>query len=110
MLSWHNRSSPDISLRNATLCYACPVRRISQRELRNESATVMDAVEAGEAVIITRRGIEVAELRPLPAEAAVSRADLYRALGNLPPGDLAAERYEADAFFGDEDRLDDGDR
>lgn len=68
----------------------------------------MDAVEAGETVIVTRRGVEVAELRPLPAEAAVSRDDLYRALGNLPAGDLAAERAEADAFFGNEDRVDDG--
>ena len=83
------------------------MRRISQRELRNDSAAVMDAVSAGETLIVTRHGVEVAELRPLPAEAAVGRDDLYRALGNLPPGDLAAERAEADAFFDDEDRLDD---
>lgn len=83
------------------------MRRVSQRELRNESAAVMDAVAAGETVIVTRRGVEVAELRPLPADAAVTRDELYRTLGKLPPGDYDVQRAEADAFFGDEGRIDD---
>lgn len=82
------------------------MRRVSQRDLRNESATVMDAVAAGETIIITRRGVEVAELRPLPHDAGVDRDTLFRTIGRIPPGDFAAERAEADAFFGDEDGLD----
>jgi prevent-host-death family protein len=38
---------------------------ISQREFRNNSAAVMDAVEAGEVYHVTRNGVAVAELRPL---------------------------------------------
>lgn len=83
------------------------MKRVSQRELRNESAAVMDAVAAGETVIVTRRGVEVAELRPLPADSAVSREELYRTLGKLPAGDYGVERAEADAFFGNEGRIDD---
>jgi prevent-host-death family protein len=41
------------------------VKIISQRELRNGSAAVMDAVEAGETFHVTRNGVEIAELRPL---------------------------------------------
>lgn len=51
------------------------------RELRNRGGQVLDRVEAGEAITVTRDGREVAELRPvrsaLPAAALVSR---YRKL------------------------------
>ncbi|CAM2756385.1 type II toxin-antitoxin system Phd/YefM family antitoxin [Actinomyces slackii] len=36
--------------------------RISQRELRNDSAAVLRRVEAGEEMTVTRRGIPVARL------------------------------------------------
>ena len=42
-------------------------RTIAQRELRNDNAKVIDAVVAGETLIITRNGEPVAELRPLPS-------------------------------------------
>lgn len=38
---------------------------ISQRELRNDNAEVMRAVEDGEAFTVTRRGVPVARLIPL---------------------------------------------
>jgi len=41
------------------------MRRITQRELRNENDAVMDVVEASETMIITRRGFEIGELRPV---------------------------------------------
>ncbi|GAB3547610.1 hypothetical protein GCM10027404_09990 [Arthrobacter tumbae] len=40
------------------------MRTIAQRELRNDSAKVLDAVQAGETFIITRNDEPVAELRP----------------------------------------------
>jgi antitoxin (DNA-binding transcriptional repressor) of toxin-antitoxin stability system len=40
-------------------------KTIAQRELRDDSAKVIDAVVAGESFVITRDGIPVAELRPL---------------------------------------------
>lgn len=89
----------------ATVCYASHMRRISQRELRNQNAAVMDEVERGETFRITRRGVEVAELRPLPVDTFVATIELRRRLARFPAGDLAQMRREADQFFGDDDRV-----
>jgi prevent-host-death family protein len=51
-------------LRSATFG---PVRSISQRELRNDNAEIIRAVEAGESFTVTRRGVPVARLTPVPA-------------------------------------------
>jgi antitoxin (DNA-binding transcriptional repressor) of toxin-antitoxin stability system len=40
-------------------------RTISRAELRNGSAGIMDALEAGEDFVITRNGAPVGELRPI---------------------------------------------
>jgi prevent-host-death family protein len=40
---------------------------VSIRDLRNRGGEVIDRVEAGERVTITRTGRPVAELRPLPS-------------------------------------------
>ena len=40
------------------------------RDLHLGTATVLDEVEAGETVVITRRGIPVAELRPYTSASA----------------------------------------
>lgn len=50
-------------LRRATLR---SVRSISQRELRNDNAAVIRAVEAGESFTVTRRGVPVARVTPVP--------------------------------------------
>jgi len=42
-------------------------RTITQSELRNENAKVIEAVTAGETFIVTRNGQPVAELRPIRA-------------------------------------------
>lgn len=41
------------------------MREIAQRELRNDSAAVLRAVEGGEHITVTRRGVPVAALVPL---------------------------------------------
>jgi prevent-host-death family protein len=43
------------------------VRTIAVRELRNETAKVIEAVTAGETFVVTRNGEKVAELRPIKA-------------------------------------------
>jgi prevent-host-death family protein len=43
------------------------VSEITIRELRNHGGEVIDRVEAGERLTVTRDGRPVAELRPLPA-------------------------------------------
>ncbi len=56
-------SSRNDVLRSAT--FAC-VKTLNQRELRNDSAEVLRLVEQGETFTITRRGVPVAVLSPLP--------------------------------------------
>lgn len=41
------------------------MKTISQRELRNDSAAVLRAVESGETLTVTRRGVPVARLTPI---------------------------------------------
>lgn len=81
-------------------------RTISQRELRNGSAAVMDAVEAGETVVVTRNGNPVAELRPLLRRTFVPTAELMQAFLGLPRMCLTKLRAEADELFGEQDRID----
>ncbi|MEV0802194.1 type II toxin-antitoxin system Phd/YefM family antitoxin [Kribbella sp. NPDC050281] len=78
---------------------------ITQREFRNHSAAVMDAVEAGETYHITRNGTEVAELRPLNKRRRLSAQELVRRHRRLPRVDAALMRQEADEIFGAEDRV-----
>jgi antitoxin (DNA-binding transcriptional repressor) of toxin-antitoxin stability system len=54
------------------------VRRITQRELRNDSGRIMRALDKGRTFIVTRNGVPVGELGPLrqrvfvPSEAVVA--------------------------------------
>lgn len=81
------------------------MKTISQREFRNNSAAVMDAVEAGEIYRITRNGTEVAELRPLPRRRHLSAEELVARHRRLPRVDYMRMRAEADEFFGTQDRI-----
>ncbi|SDO14596.1 type II toxin-antitoxin system Phd/YefM family antitoxin [Lentzea jiangxiensis] len=78
---------------------------ISQRELRNCFAAVMDAVEAGETYHVTRNGVEVAELRPLSRRRRLTAEELVERHRTLPRVDHLRTRQEADECFGDEDRV-----
>jgi prevent-host-death family protein len=82
---------------------------ITQREFRNNSAAVMDAVEAGETYHITRNGTEVAELRPLSRRRRLSAEELVARHRRLPHVDYARMRQEADSLFGTADRIGDDD-
>lgn len=81
-------------------------RTITQRELRNESAAIMDAVEAGETMIVTRNGVPVAELKPVKRMREISTEELRRIFATSPAPDYALMRAESDAYFG-EDRVGD---
>lgn len=81
-------------------------RTISEAELRDSSAAVVDALEAGEDFIVTRNGRPVGELRPLRAKPEMTTAELKRRMARFVGDASAAEiRAEIDAVFG-EDRLD----
>jgi prevent-host-death family protein len=82
------------------------MRVITQRELRNESAAVMDAVEAGETIVVTRNGNPIAELRPLQRRRLATTAEVAGALRSLPRIEIESMRDEADRLLGP-DRIDD---
>lgn len=82
---------------------------ISQREFRNNSAAVMDAVEAGETFHVTRNGVEIAELRPLSRRRKVTSDELIERLRKLPRVDYEEMRREAAEDFGTEGRVGDDD-
>jgi len=80
-------------------------RIINQRELRNQSASVLRAVEAGETIVVTRNGTPVAELRPIRAQRFVLRATISQAAARAPRIDAGRFRADLDAVV--DQRLDD---
>jgi prevent-host-death family protein len=76
------------------------VSTIAVRELRNETAKVIEAVTAGETFVVTRNGEPVAELRPIRARrrSFISR-DEVAALAT------SAVRIDHRRFRADVDRL-----
>jgi prevent-host-death family protein len=76
------------------------VPTISQREFRNNSASIMDAVEAGETYVVTRNGVEIAELRPMSRRRRLTAEELVTRHRALPRLDAQAMRREADRHFG----------
>ena len=69
-------------------------RVITQRELRNDSGAVLREVQAGQTMIVTRNGVPVAELRPVPPRRFVPRAIIADAARRAPRVD--ADRFRAD--------------
>ncbi len=72
-------------------------RKISQRELRNDSASVLRDVQAGETITVTRNGTPVAELRPIPPRRFVPRRTIADAGRRAPRVDYARLRADLDA-------------
>lgn len=67
---------------------------ITQRELRNDSGSIMRAVERGESFTITRNGTPVGRLIPLRRRTFVPRQEVVAAFATAPV--LDAERFRAD--------------
>lgn len=74
---------------------------ISQREFRNGSAAVLNAVEGGTTFRITRNGTPVAELRPLSHRRLRTAEELVERHRHLPRLDHTRMRAEADEAFAD---------
>lgn len=72
-------------------------RIINQRELRNDSAAILREVQAGQAIIISRNGVPVAELRPIPPRKFVPRALIADAARRAPRIDASRLRADLDA-------------
>lgn len=71
------------------------VRHVSVRDLRNNTSGVIAALEDGEGVVLTSRGREVGEIRPIgPKRRLVPAAELFAGPGDDPQlrADIAALR------------------
>ncbi|GAA0266133.1 type II toxin-antitoxin system prevent-host-death family antitoxin [Cryptosporangium japonicum] len=79
---------------------------ITQRDLRNRSKEIMDAVQAGQAFTVTRDGQEIGELVPLRRRRRfVPRAE-FAAMSRSAP-DLSIQAFRADQDATAEHGLDD---
>lgn len=71
---------------------------VSIRDLRNHGGDVVDRVQGGEHITVTRAGKPVAQLRPL-APVPISAAALLAGARSLPPVDPIALRADIDAVL-----------
>lgn len=75
----------------------CMRRRITQRELRNESGRIMRALDNGEAFTVTRNGVPVGELVPVRVRVFVP-ADVVSAAYRRAPR-IARTRFRREVDF-----------
>lgn len=77
------------------MCYTVHVsRRISQRELRNDSGRIMRAVDKGQSFTVTRNGVPVGELVPVRPRLFVAAEIVAAAYRGAPR--LSRPRFRAD--------------
>ena len=79
------------------MCYIwCMGRTITQRELRNDSAAVLREVQSGQTIVVARRGVPVAELRPVPPRQFVPRDAIADSIERAPHIDPDLFRCDVD--------------
>ncbi|MFF5171958.1 type II toxin-antitoxin system Phd/YefM family antitoxin [Micromonospora sp. NPDC000089] len=71
-------------------------REITQRELRNDSGSIMRGVERGESFTITRNGTPIGRLIPIRRRTFVPRAEVMAAFATAPVLDGAQFRRDLD--------------
>lgn len=71
---------------------------VTVRDLRNHGGEVLERVERGETVVVTKDGRPVAELRPLPRPS-VGPAELIRRRRHLRDIDTRKLRDDIDALI-----------
>lgn len=83
----------------STSCYSGGVaRKITQRELRNESGEIMRELDRGESFIVTRNGVPVGELSPLRRHRFVSADAAIAAFQRAPRVDVNRFRSDLDGI------------
>jgi prevent-host-death family protein len=73
-------------------------REVNVRELRNHGGEVLERVARGETLTVTRAGVPIAELRPVPRKP-VGTSILLDHWKCLPHVDPAAVRADLDAVL-----------
>ena len=82
------------------------IRKITQRELRNQSGELMRALDRGETFVVTRNGVPVGELTPIRSKRFVPAETAWAAFANSPPIDFARFRADLDAVVDQEIEVD----
>jgi prevent-host-death family protein len=72
-------------------------RRITQRELRNESGRIMRALDKGQSFTVTRNGVPVGELLPVRPRVFVAAESVAAAFKGAPPIERRRFRKDVDA-------------
>ena len=72
---------------------------ISQRELRNDSGSIMKRVENGESFVVTTNGRPIAELRPLTRPRSVQTETALATFRGSEPIDFDALRSDLDRLI-----------
>jgi antitoxin (DNA-binding transcriptional repressor) of toxin-antitoxin stability system len=74
-------------------------RRITQRELRNNSGEIMRALDRGESFVVTRNSAAVGELVPLGRRRFVQTARVTEAFAGAPEVDPQRLRTDLDSVI-----------
>jgi prevent-host-death family protein len=74
-------------------------RRISQRELRNDSGRIMREVSRGGSFVVTSNGVPVAELTPIRRRRFVAATAALAIFRGAPRVDAASFRRDVDALL-----------
>lgn len=79
-------------------------RRITQRELRNDSGRIMRELDAGASFLLTRNGVAVGELIPLRPRTFVAADVAVAAFARAPRIDRRGFRRDVDALISQDAR------
>lgn len=72
-------------------------RRITQRELRNDSGAIMRALDRGESFVVTRNGVPVAQLVPFRHQQFVAAEMAVAVFAGAPHIDFETFRGDLDS-------------
>ena len=82
------------------MCYnGRMARKITQRELRNESGEIMRALDRGETFVVTRNGVAVGELTPLRRRQFVAAEAAVAVFAGAPAVEPKRFRADVDALL-----------
>lgn len=73
-------------------------REITQRELRNDSGTIMRELDDGETFVVTRNGVPVGELTPLRRHRFIPATAAVAMFKGAAPIDIERLRADLDAI------------
>ncbi len=72
---------------------------ITQRELRNDNAEIMRALDRGDTFTVTRNGVPVGRLTPVGRRTFVPTAELIASAAHFSPIDFEGFRADIDAVI-----------